>query len=100
MYFNSAPLYIDTRNNYLSKKIISKAKKRIYLRGKFFYVRGISSLESQYFGKKKRRKPRVYGLSPLRWYKDNTFSARIQIALTFRNTLANVKMQRFAAARI
>ena len=52
------------------------------------------------FWQKKRRKPRLYGLSPLRWYKDNTISAEIQIALTFRNTRANVKMQRFAAARI
>ena len=52
------------------------------------------------FWQKKRRKPRPYGLSPLRWYKDNTFSAEIQIELTFRNTLPSIKMQRFAAARI
>ena len=31
-------------------------------------------------------------------YKYTTFFAEIQIALTFRNTLRNVKMQRFAAA--
>ena len=30
-------------------------------------------------------------------YKDTTFFAEIQIALTFRNTPRNVKMQRFAA---
>ena len=30
-------------------------------------------------------------------YKDTAFSREIQIALTFRNTLGNVKMQRFAA---
>ena len=29
-------------------------------------------------------------------YKDTAFSREIQIALTFRNTLGNVKMQRFA----
>ena len=57
MYFNSAPLYIGTRNNYLSKKIISKAKKKIYLRCIFFYVRGISSLVSQSFGKKRGENP-------------------------------------------
>ena len=31
-------------------------------------------------------------------YKYTTFSREIQIELTFRNTLRNVKMQRFAAA--
>ena len=30
-------------------------------------------------------------------YKDTTFRREIQIALTFRNTPRNVKMQRFAA---
>ena len=30
-------------------------------------------------------------------YKDNTFSRKIQIVLTLRNALRNVKMQRFAA---
>ena len=30
-------------------------------------------------------------------YKDTTFFREIQIALTFRNTPRNVKMQRFAA---
>ena len=30
-------------------------------------------------------------------YKDTTFFLEIQIALTFRNSLQNVKMQRFAA---
>ena len=42
----------------------------------------------------------MFGLSPLRCYKDNTFSREIQIALTFRNTPRNVKMQRFAAASL
>ena len=46
----------------------------------------ISEVKIPFFGPKKRRKPFVYGLSPLRWYKDNTFSAATQIALTFRNT--------------
>ena len=39
----------------------------------------------------------MFGLSPLRCYKDNTFSREIQIGLTFRNTPWIVKMQRFAA---
>ena len=32
-------------------------------------------------------------------YKDTTFFCEIQMTLTFRNNLSNVKMQRFAAAR-
>ena len=60
------PPYIGNNRNYLPEKFNDKAKKKIYLRGIFFYVRGISSLVSPYFGQKKRRKPRVYGLSPLR----------------------------------
>ena len=44
-----------------------------------------------YNGLKKRREPCVLGLSPLCYYKDTTFSAEIQIALTYRNSLRNVK---------
>ena len=33
-------------------------------------------------------------------YKNTTFFAQIQILLTFRNTLATVKMRRFAADRV
>ena len=44
-----------------------------------------------YNGQKKRRKTPCLGLSPLRQYKDNTFSREMQIALTFRNNPRNVK---------
>ena len=40
------------------------------------------------------------GLPPLSSYKDNTFSAEIQIALTLRNTSLIVNLRRFAAARV
>ena len=44
-----------------------------------------------YIGQKKEEKAPCLGLSPLRYYKDNTFSREMQVALTFRNTLRNVK---------
>ena len=44
-----------------------------------------------------RREPACLGFSPLRSYKDNTFSCKNQIALTFRNTPQMLKMWRFAA---
>ena len=56
-----------------------------------------SEVENLEIEAKKRREPPVYGLSPLRCYKDTIFSREMQIALTFRNTPPNVKMQRFAA---
>ena len=59
----------------------------------------MSEVKNHFFGQKKRRKPAVYGLSPLRQYKDKPFSCKIQITLTLRNIPPNVKMQRFAAAR-
>ena len=43
----------------------------------------ISEVKKPLFWQKKRREPFVYGLSPLRCYKDNTFSREMQIALTF-----------------
>ena len=49
-----------------------------------------------YNGLKKRREPCVLGLSPLCYYKDTTFSAEIQIALTYRNSLRNVKIKLFS----
>ena len=57
----------------------------------------ISEVENPDFLAKKEEKTPVCGLSPLRQDKDTTFSREIQIALTSRNTLRNVKMQRFAA---
>ena len=57
----------------------------------------ISEVKNAFFSPKKRRNPACLGLSPLRWYKDNTFSAEIQIALTLRNTPLIVTLQRFAA---
>ena len=58
--------YIGNNRNYLPKKKNDSAKKKIYLRPIFFYIRGKTPLVSQVCGQKKRRKPRVYGLSPLR----------------------------------
>ena len=64
----------------LRKKILSPLE--IFLHPMFFPL---------YNGLKKRREPCVLGLSPLCYYKDTTFSAEIQIALTYRNSLRNVK---------
>ena len=61
------------------KKIISEV---------FF---SISEVKQPISGHKKRRKPCVYGLSPLCYYKDNTFSRETQILLTFRNTVQLLK---------
>ena len=49
----------------------------------FFFT---SEVKQPFFLPKKRREPACLGLSPLFYDKDNTFSAEIQIALTFRNT--------------
>ena len=47
--------------------------------------------------KKSGGSPRGKGLPPFSSYKDNTFSAEIQIALTLRNTPSDIHLQRFAA---
>ena len=47
--------------------------------------------------KKGGESPPGKGLPPFSSYKDNTFSAEIQIALTLRNSSSIVKMRRFAA---
>ena len=59
--------------------------------------KSISEVKMRFLGQKKRRKPSIYGLSPLRKYKDNTFSHEDQIALTLRNTPLDIHLQRFAA---
>ena len=41
--------------------------------------------------------PRGKGLPPFPSYKENTYSAEVQIALTLRNSSSIVKMRRFAA---
>ena len=69
MYFNFLPLYIGNKRNYLPKKKNDSAKKKDYLRYIFFYLRGVTRFVGQVFDPKKRRKPFVYGLSPLRYTK-------------------------------
>ena len=59
MSFNFLRLYIGNRRHYLPKKINGKAKKKIYLRGIFFYIRGKTSLVSQVFHEKRGENPRV-----------------------------------------
>ena len=78
------------------RKLKEKPRKKII--SEVFFP--ISEVKQPISWHKKRRKPCVYGLSPLCYYKDNTFSREIQIPLTFRNTWATVKMQRFAAASL
>ena len=51
----------------------------------------ISEVEITDFRAEKKEKTRINGLSPLRQDKDTTFSREIQIDLTYRNTLRNVK---------
>ena len=50
---------IGCKRNYLPKKNKAKAKKKNYLRGIFFYVRGNSSLISQVFDQKRGENLRV-----------------------------------------
>ena len=59
MYFNLLRLYIGKKRNYMPKKIDDNAKKKIFLRGIFFYVRGNSSLISQVFDQKRGENLRV-----------------------------------------
>ena len=47
--------------------------------------------------KKSGGSPRGKGLPPFPSYKENTYSAEVQIALTLRNSSSIVKMRRFAA---
>ena len=59
MYFNFLRLYIGNKRNYMPKKIDDKAKKKNYLRGIFFYIRGKTSLVGQFFTQKRGENPRV-----------------------------------------
>ena len=51
----------------------------------------ISEVEAPDFQAKKEERTPCLGLFPLRQYKDNIFFCEMQIALTVRNTLRNVK---------
>ena len=75
----------------LARKISAKAFRKSASAYKFFYMLCKTMVFSAIFVWKKRRKPFVYGLSPLRYYKDNTFLREMQIHLTYCNTLRNVK---------
>ena len=82
MYFNFPSLYIGLRRNYLPKIFSAYSKKKIISE----VFSSISEVKQPISQHKKRRKPCVYGLSPLCYYKDNTFSRETQTPLTFRNT--------------
>ena len=77
------------------KKILPSPK-NFFLRGKNSYLRG----RKPWFLAQKKGERHVLRAFSSSQYKYTTFSAEIQIALTFRNTRWNVKMQRFAAARV
>ena len=91
MYFNFSSSDIANSSTNLARKISAKASRNFASAYKFFYMLCKTMVFWALFPQKKRRKPFVYGHSPLRQDKDNTFSAEIQIALTYRNTLRNVK---------
>ena len=91
MYFNFSSSDIAISSTNLARKISAKASRNFASAYKFFYMLCKTMVFWALFPQKKRRKPFVYGHSPLHKYKDNTFSAEIQIALTYRNTLRNVK---------
>ena len=91
MYFNFSSSDIANSSTNLARKISAKASRNFASAYKFFYMLCKTMVFWALFPQKKRRKPFVYGHSPLRQDKDNTFFAEIQIALTYCNTLRNVK---------
>ena len=91
MYFNFSISYIVNSRTNLARKISAKASRNFSSAYKFFYMLCKTMVFLAHFPQKKRRKPFVYGLSPLRQYKDNTFLREMQIHLTYRNSLRNVK---------
>ena len=60
MYFNFQPLYIGNNRNYLPKKINDSAKKKIYFRNKFFYLRAKTT---DFLAKKEEKTPCLWALS-------------------------------------
>ena len=96
MYFNLLRLYIGKKRNYMPKKIDDNAKKKNYLRGIFFYIRGKTPLVSQVFHKKRGENPRILGALLFRMTKIILFPAKSKCV----NTSSNVKMLRFAAATL
>ena len=80
----------------MARKIFAKADKNFYLRGKISYIRG----KNHWFLDKNEEKTLCLWALSSSLYKYTTFFREIQIALTFRNSPRNVKMQRFAAARV
>ena len=91
MYFNFSSSDIANSSTNLARKISAKASRNFSSAYKFFYMLCKTMVFLAHFPQKKRRKPFVYGLSPLRQYKDNTFFVEKQIHLTYRNSLRNVK---------
>ena len=91
MYFNFSSSYIAISRTNLARKISAKASRNFSSAYRIFYMLCKPMVFWPIFRIKKRRKPFVYGLSPLRQYKDNTFFAEKQIHLTYRNSLRNVK---------
>ena len=91
MYFNFQRFYIVNSRTNLARKKSAKAGRNFASAYKIFYMLCKTMVFLPFFPRKKRRKPSVYGPSPLRQYKDTTISREIQIALTYRNNLRNVK---------
>ena len=91
MYFNFSSSYIAISRTNLARKISAKASRNFSSAYRIFYMLCKTMVFWPIFRIKKRRKPFVYGRSPLRQYKDNTFFRKMQIHLTYRNTLRNVK---------
>ena len=93
MYFNFPWLYIGNNRNNLPEKFNDKAKKKNYLRGIFFYIRGKTSLVTLVFAQKRGERPRVQGALLFRMTKIIHFPAKSKCV----NTSSTVKMQQFAA---
>ena len=91
MYFNFSSSDNANSSTNLARKKSAKASRNFASAYKFFYMLCKTMVFWALFPQKKRRKPFVYGHSPLRQDKDNTFSAEIQISLTYRNSFRNVK---------
>ena len=96
IFYDSGPekiLYNAAVRSYLAQKNSYLARKNFYLGDKFSYLRG----RKPWFWGKKKEKTQPWRVLSSSLYKDTTFFAEIQIALTFRNKPSNVKKTRFAA---
>ena len=93
MYFNFPWLYIGNNRNNLPKKFSDYSKKKNYLRGIFFYLRGKTT---DFLTKKEEKAPCLWALSSSLRQRYYIFP-RNPNPFNISQRASTVKMQRFAA---